>query len=272
MTSANETIKRCIRQIIEAGGGGTQSFNEGGRLINGFVTAVNKEEGTIDMVGFENEFIVQGATLSSVIGNSRGDISYPELNSDISVIISNDGSQAYVIAFTHLTEKHIEANDYVFVGVTEKGEGGDDYDERPDTGKKSNQEYTPDQIKAIVEYQNKSSKITQTYQKIKTEVGQNVSQEISEEKIENNVGDANTILESQKFSVLATKIVFGNEANAENAVLGLKLQALLQAFIQATGMITTTTLIGAMPILNKAQVDALQAQIPGIVSKVVFNE
>ena len=62
------------------------------------------------------------------------------------------------------------------------------------------------------------------------------------------------------------RLVQGNEA----MVLGNTLKALLDDFIAAVASITTSTLIGAQPILNKAQVEALKQRTEAILSELGF--
>lgn len=69
-------------------------------------------------------------------------------------------------------------------------------------------------------------------------------------------------------SIDSKKFVLNN--GGQPMVLGDALKSLLDDFITATGSITTATLIGASPIINKAQIDALKTRSAQILSKLGF--
>lgn len=272
MQSNNESIKDSLRKIMQVNGN-SPSFTSGCVLINGFVKAVYPDNNTVDVIGMENETMILGASLSALEGSKKGNIRLPIVNSEVCVLLSGEDSQAYVVCTTHLTDQLIEVSESAYIGATGETEQNDntDYDEVAETGYKTYTKYTPEEIQAIAEYQGEASKITQVYQKITHEVG-NASMEMEDGTMKHSVNGSYTLIENNKITHLSNKVVLGQESSAQPTPLGTNLQNFLTQFLTQVSNILTTTMAGPMPILNKAQVEALRAPLAQILSNVVSNQ
>lgn len=270
MIGTNETIKDCLRKIIQVD---PVLSSSGTKIINGYVSSVGTEgEGTVDVMSRDGQTFVRGVSVSAINANKKGAILMPTINSEVAVALVDGGVEAYLISFSHVSTARIESDLESFIGSTGVEEQNDetDYDEVKDTGYSSGTKYTPEDIESIVKYKDKASKITVTYQKIENAVGEKSKTTQTEEEIKQDMNGTYTSLKDGVYIVKSNKIKMGGEDATENGVLGLKLQTVLNAFIDEVSRIMTVTALGTMPIINIAQVSALKSQVSTILSQVNF--
>ncbi|MGL5692199.1 MAG: hypothetical protein ACRDD8_15470 [Bacteroidales bacterium] len=270
MENANQSIINSITSIINLR---KPIKLEDVGVFQGYVFGYNKEHpDTIDVVSMDNSIIIQGVSLSAVIGNKKGIFYKPSIKSEVTVLLVG-GVDGYVIAYSHLDNHEIVSSVGSFIGVQGLKDpvGDQDYDERESSGKEAGTNYKEDLILSEVKQGSSSSKISIHFNSIANQVGDNVSTTISESSVENKVGSSSTLLQESLYKVGSPRIELGSNAT-ENAVLGIKLQAALNAFVDSVASITTTTSLGPMPIMNIAQVQALKTQIAQILSNTNFIE
>lgn len=269
MTNTNEAIISSIQKIIGVSKPVTNSGSLA--LVNGYVTGVdNADIGTIDMVSRDGSIVVRGASLSAMYTSSRGFLVKPTINSDVVVLLLDEG-QAYVVSFSHVDEMLLESDVKTYIGSSGYKPQNDttDYDEVEATGYATCTQYTPEEISQISKYNDSFSKITSTYKAIKHQVGDKTFTEISETSVK--LTSNSTFFEVKDGKIVATgsQIILGDEnGKLEKAVLGDTLNQVLSAFIDAVASITTVTSLGTQPIMNMAQVQALKSQLPQILSQV----
>lgn len=266
MISRDEAIKNCIRKIVKSD---SSVVYDGARIVNGYVQAIDAvAPNTVDVVGIENELIIRGVSLSALDSSLKGVISVPTINSEVAVLLNSSAAQAYVVAFTHLSKHRIETDVEAYMGATgvEEQDDDTDYDETQETGYKSFVRAIPEQVDMISEYNENSSKITVTYQKVTSQSGDDSKVEIDNTSVKTTVGSSEEIVESNKITINSTKIVLGDESTAQKILKGEDTKQLLDSFITAVSSIMVTTLAGPMPILNKIQVEALKVQLTPLLS------
>lgn len=270
MENANQSILNSISRIINH----NKPMNlEDVNVFQGYVFGYNNEyPDAVDVVSMDNSIIIKAVSLSAMYGNKQGIIYKPTIKSEVTVLVIG-GVVGYVIAFTHLDNVSTIANIESYIGVTGLQQANDsqDYDEVGENGKRSGTRYNETSAITEVSQDNSSSKISVHFNSISNQVGNNSFLNISDGLVEQKVGTSTTKLEDGSYSVDANRISLGKNAN-ENAVLGVKLQTALNAFVDAVASITTTTSLGAMPILNIPQVQALKAEIAKILSNTNFIE
>jgi len=245
--STHQSIRDSIIKIVSLYG---LEAMGGASVVNGFVQKIDKEAGTVDVVSSTGERIILGATLGAILGNKKGDMSYPVMSSEVAVLILNT-AQSFVVSYTHLTDKVIEVNDRVYIGATGVKDQDDDtdYDETEVTDYKTFINFTPEEIRMIAASKDKESSIVQTCDKIVAEVDK-TKVEQTENSVKTEVGN-NTFLDltENKANLDATQIVLGG-SNAQWTVKGEDLIKFLNDLVKELTMVTTPTPAGAMPFVN----------------------
>lgn len=270
MENANQSIINSIASIINHRK--PIKLDDVG-VFQGYIFGYNKDHpDTVDVVSMDNSIIIKGVSLSAVIGNSKGIFYKPTIKSEVTVLLVG-GIDGYVIAYSHLDNYNVVSSISSFIGVhgLKDAVGDQDYDERESSGKTSGTTYNDGSIISEVKQDNSSAKISIHFNSISNQVGEQTAINISDGTIENKVGPSSSTLQESSYKVDSPRIELGKQAT-ENAVLGVKLQTVLNAFVDSVASITTTTSLGPMPIMNIVQVQALKSQIAQILSNTNFIE
>jgi len=278
----NESIKNSIRRIIAAGSTDAIEF------LDCYVTKVfQKGEdgyGTINVKTINSQLSIEGVSLSAISENVRGELKLPTLLSEVTVAFI-DGSSGFVSKYSQIDSQIIDSNKELSIGVTGLDDSTDeqDYDEVGFNGKKSNSDYTPESIVTTVSNIDEEggadelSDISMSSTSIVSSVSNNtaskstsVTQSSTDVKIESESSSID--VDRTSVNVKSPTIKLSNGGATQNAVLGVALKTVMNAFIDQVGTITTTTAIGPQPILNAAMVIALKSQVETILSNVNFIE
>lgn len=280
MSASNESIKRSIQKIAFVGRIKTVSF------LDCFVTKVYEEDsedyGTIDVVTITHKTTIKNVSLSALSDNKRGNIKLPTLLSEVTVALVN-GSSGYVVEYTHIDSEIIDVNKSVTISAVGHEDLGDDedYDEAKVDGTKATTKYVPGAI--VTEVSDDSDNNSTLNYNIATadlkesrltdyNSGNETSVLQSSEAIKMVTGDSELMQQKTKTDITSKKITLSNGGATQNAVLGVALKTVMNAFIDQVAAITTTTSIGPQPIINMAMVTQLKTQVENILSSVNYLE
>lgn len=274
--SSNESIKAAIRKIVEV------SHMKAVEFLDCYVTHVypegDEDYGSIDVKTIKEQQEIKGVSLSALPENERGEIKIPTLLSEVTVALVN-GGVGYVVEYSHIDKQIIDVNNSIKVGATgyEAPTNDEDYDETDPTGFSSSTEHTPESIqdRVLDENNNKANTLNKTIDSSvstledgSTSKSSTVTQTPINIKLD--VGGSYMEQTEQQTNVVSNKIVLGQEAAAQNAVLGAALKTFMTAFVDQVATITVTTSMGPQPILNAASVLALKSQVDTFLSQTNF--
>jgi len=276
----NAKIKQAIRKISAAG------EIKAIQILTGYVTTVypvgDEKYGLVDFASLDGSRYITGVSLSSIDNNSRGDITLPAEDSEITIMVLNN-VDAYVLLYTHIDTRLIDVNSSFKVIATgvKPMDDNTDYDEVEVTGESSFTEHTPTGISSSVidvsgsnDKINASIKTSSSSSNTVTDNGTGKSTAITQTPDDVMITSGNVTFKQTETGteVVAPQIKLGNGNASEKAVLGNVLKTVLGDFIDQVAQIKTTTAIGPQPILNIPTVMALKSRLDTILSQVNLIE
>ena len=265
------TIREAIKSIALNKVASNAEYSDKLRVVHGFVTAYNKDEGksgTIDFSSMDGTVIIRDISLSSIPGLEKGIIQEPTIGSDVTVLWKVGTGDATIMSMSHVDNHTVNATNSVTVGVTEETPDDTvDYNEYKNTGNKTATHYTKDAITSTVTDSEGSSTHTVSKDKIVSEVG-NSKVEVSKTDIKHTAGSSSETINSSGIELKGTQIKLG-EGATDNALLGIETAQLLVDFITACSKITVPTALGTMPIINIPEFLALIPRCETIKSQIV---
>lgn len=117
------TIREAIKSIALNKVASNAEYSDKLRIVHGFVTAYNKDEGksgTIDFSSMDGTVIIRDISLSSIPGLEKGIIQEPTIGSDVTVLWKVGTGDATIMSMSHVDNHTVNATNSVTVGVTEE--------------------------------------------------------------------------------------------------------------------------------------------------------
>jgi hypothetical protein len=257
--SSTKELGLALRTLIDNNIVSNANQKDQLRIVHGFVTGVNKKEGTSPTINFssmDGTIKIDEISVLTIPELEKGAYGDPTQNSDVTILWNVGTGDAIILAFSHLDTYTINTTKEVSIGVTDETENPDgDYNENQNSGDKTQTKYTSSSITHTVA--NKTDSATQTIEadKVMSEIGSSVIEQRKEE-IKQSVGSSYQKVDNQGVTLEGTQISLG-EGATEPTLLGLKTSLLLVDFITACSQIMVPTMMGTMPIINIPQFTAL---------------
>lgn len=269
--SRNLDIRQAIQSVVSENLHKNTSQYDGLKIVHGFVSKVNKNEGksgSINFISIDGTIKINDIPILSIADLEKGCYCEPNTNSDVTVLWKVGTGDATILSFSHISIQTINATDEVHIGVTGETENNEvDYNEFENSGDKTESIYTKTEITHTAS--NKTDTATQIIKPdgYSSEVGKSLIEQ-NKEEIKQSVGGSYQKIDNQSVTVEGTAINLGENPTSQ-ALLGTETALLLVDFITACSQIMVPTMLGTMPIVNIPQFTTLIPRCEQIKSQIV---